>query len=165
MHWYTSLKFLSMLSFARLLNHQSVFISKCRHFTKWQSAYQKFTATVTQYQEVILEPLLDGQTMPTKWQNTNSTPPHISQCLGVWNATLAVVFSHEGLLVISISYMFSKSICNSLIFSISYHNNSIILASSQGRHGYALNGGRNLIFFWPMFTFKSHDVITHMCSW
>ena len=36
--------------------------------------------------------------MPKKWRNTNSTPPHASQCLGVWNATLVAIFSHEGLL-------------------------------------------------------------------
>ena len=57
-----------------------------------------FAAKVMQYWEVILEPLLDGQTMPTKWQNTDSTPPRASQCLGVQNAAIVVIFSHEGLL-------------------------------------------------------------------
>ena len=32
-----------------------------------------------------------------KWQNTSGIPPHTSQCLGVWNATPVVIFSHEGL--------------------------------------------------------------------
>ena len=41
-HWYTPPEHLGVLFFARLLNHQSVFISKCRQFTKWQSAYRKF---------------------------------------------------------------------------------------------------------------------------
>ena len=50
-----------------------------------------------QYQEVILEPLLDSQTMPKKWRNTNSTPPHASPYLGVRNAALVVIFSHESL--------------------------------------------------------------------
>ena len=34
-----------------------------------------------QYQEVILGPLLDDQTMLKKWRDTNSTAPHASQCL------------------------------------------------------------------------------------
>ena len=45
-----------------------------------------------QYQEAILELLLDGQTMPKNWRNTDSTPPHASQCLGVQNAALMVIF-------------------------------------------------------------------------
>ena len=96
-HWYTPPELLGVLFFACLRYDQSVFISKGRQFTKWQSDYQKFTVTVTQYQEVILEPLWDGQTMTKKWRNTNSTPPLASQCLGVWNETLVIIFSHEGL--------------------------------------------------------------------
>ena len=61
-----------------------------------------------QYQEVILEPLLEGQTMPKKWRNTNSTPPHASQCLGVRNAALVVIVSHEGLMYV---YFFNYIDC------------------------------------------------------
>ena len=71
---------LGVLFFTHLLYHQSIFILKCRQYTKWQSIYWKFIAIVMQYYEVILEPLFVSQTMPKNGEipiALHRTPPNI----------------------------------------------------------------------------------------
>ena len=61
-----------------------------------ENAQNNKSLIMMQCQEIILEPLSDGQTMPKNGEIPialhHTTPPYASYCLGVWNATLVVIF-------------------------------------------------------------------------